>query len=72
MDDFSKLKLPSQTSVSTFYTSIEPWIRNIREDDIGFLEHTGDEVEPFILPKLGRHYQDIWDDNDNGIFTTAN
>ncbi|KAG6907513.1 hypothetical protein DXG01_008602 [Tephrocybe rancida] len=66
MDDFSKSKQPSQVTVTTFYTSIEPWIRNIREEDVGFLEHTGDEVEPYILPKLGRHYLDVWEDQDAG------
>ncbi|KAG6861778.1 hypothetical protein C0995_012282 [Termitomyces sp. Mi166 len=65
-EDFSKSKVPSQVTVTTFYTSIEPWIRNIREEDVGFLEHTGDEVEPYILPKLGRHYLDVWDDQDAG------
>ncbi|KAG6853097.1 hypothetical protein C0991_006900 [Blastosporella zonata] len=65
-EDFSKSKQPSQVTVTTFYTSIEPWIRNIREEDVGFLEHTGDEVEPYVLPKLGRHYLDVWDDQDAG------
>ncbi|KAJ6606157.1 histone acetyltransferases subunit 3-domain-containing protein [Mycena vulgaris] len=45
-EDFSKSKQPAQTPVSTFYTSIEPYLRPIREEDVGFLEHTGDEVEP--------------------------
>ncbi|KAG5721387.1 Chromatin-remodeling complexes subunit ngg1 [Termitomyces sp. T112] len=65
-EDFSKTKAPSQVTVTTFYTSIEPWLRNIREEDVGFLEHTGDELEPYILPKLGRHYLDVWDDQDAG------
>ncbi|KAG6849381.1 hypothetical protein H0H93_008935 [Arthromyces matolae] len=65
-EDFSKLKQPSQVTVTTFYTSIEPWMRNIREEDVGFLEHTGDEVEPYILPKLGRHYLNVWEDQDAG------
>ncbi|KAI6009576.1 histone acetyltransferases subunit 3-domain-containing protein [Pisolithus orientalis] len=56
MEDFSKLKQPPQVPVNTFYTSIEPWIRGIKEEDIGFLEFTGDEIEPYIIPKLGRHY----------------
>ena len=67
MDDFSKLKQPAQTAVNTFYTSIEPWIRNIREEDAGFLEYTGDEVEPYIMPKLGRHYLEVWEDIDAGL-----
>ncbi|KAG6826390.1 hypothetical protein H0H92_016000 [Tricholoma furcatifolium] len=66
MEDFSKNKPPSQVTVTTFYTSIEPWLRPIREEDVGFLEHTGDEVDPYILPKLGRHYLEVWEDQDSG------
>ena len=63
-EDFSKSKQPAQVLVSTFYTSIEPWIRSIKEEDIGFLEYTGDEVEPYVVPKLGRHYSEVWEDED--------
>ncbi|KAG8217119.1 histone acetyltransferases subunit 3-domain-containing protein [Butyriboletus roseoflavus] len=64
MEDFSKLKQPSQIPVNTFYTSIEPWIRGIKEEDIGYLEFAGDDVEPYIMPKLGRHYLDLWEEMD--------
>ncbi|KAI6046755.1 histone acetyltransferases subunit 3-domain-containing protein [Pisolithus marmoratus] len=64
MEDFSKLKQPPQVPVNTFYSSIEPWIRGIKEEDIGFLEFTGDEIEPYIIPKLGRHYTEVWEDHD--------
>ncbi|KAF9480893.1 hypothetical protein BDN70DRAFT_877080 [Pholiota conissans] len=67
-EDFSKAKQPStQVLVSTFYTSIEPYIRNIKEEDVGFLEYTGDEVEPYVMPRLGRHYLDVWEDQDMGL-----
>ncbi|RDB19189.1 Chromatin-remodeling complexes subunit ngg1 [Hypsizygus marmoreus] len=66
-DDFSKAKQPAQIAVTSFHASIEPWIRNIREEDVGFLEYTGDEVEPYIMPKLGRHYLEVWEDQDAGL-----
>jgi len=67
-EDFSKAKPPAQILVNTFYTSIEPWIRGIREEDIGFLEYTADEVEPFIMPRLGRHYSEQWEDEDIALY----
>ncbi|KAF8643568.1 hypothetical protein AX16_008956 [Volvariella volvacea WC 439] len=68
-EDFSKQRPPNnQTPITTFYNTVEPWIRNIREEDIGFLEYTADEVEPFILPKLGRHYLDVWEEQDAAMF----
>ena len=67
MEDFSKLKQPSQTLITTFYSSVEPFMRNIKEEDVGFLEYTGDEVEPYVMPKLGRHYLEVWEDQDMGL-----
>jgi len=68
MEDFSKLKQPSQVLVNTFYTSIEPWIRSIKEEDVGFLEFTGDELEPYIMPKLGRTYAEVWEEEDMALY----
>lgn len=68
MEDFSKSKMSSQVLVTTFYTSIEPWLRPIKEEDIGFLEYTGDEVEPFVIPKLGKHYSEVWAEEDIAMY----
>ncbi|KAI0062017.1 hypothetical protein BV25DRAFT_685672 [Artomyces pyxidatus] len=68
MEDFSKAKQPSQVPVTTFYTSIEPYLRPIKEEDIGFLEYTGDEVEPYIVPRLGQHYTEQWEDEDISMY----
>jgi transcriptional adapter 3 len=54
--------------VTTFYASIEPWIRGIREEDVGFLEYTGDEIEPYVMPKLGRHYLEVWEEEDVALY----
>ena len=66
-EDFSNVKAPPQVLVTTFYSSIEPYIRPIKEEDVGYLEYTGDEVEPYVMPKLGRHYLEVWEDQDMGI-----
>ncbi|KAI0648399.1 histone acetyltransferases subunit 3-domain-containing protein [Trametes meyenii] len=68
MEDFSKSKQPNQVLVTTFYTSIEPWLRPIKEEDIGFIQYTGDELEPFIMPKLGRHYSQVWEEEDTALY----
>lgn len=68
MEDFTKIKAGTQLQVGTFYTSIEPWIRTLKEEDVGFLEYTGDEVEPFVMPKLGRHYSEVWEEEDTHLY----
>jgi transcriptional adapter 3 len=67
-DDFSKCKPPQQVPIGTYYASIEPWIRGIKEEDIGFLEWTADETEPYIVPKLGRHYTEVWEEEDMRLY----
>ncbi|KAI0042838.1 hypothetical protein FA95DRAFT_1563903 [Auriscalpium vulgare] len=67
-EDFSKAKQPSQVLVSTFYSSVEPYLRPIKEEDIGFLEYSGDEVEPFFVPRLGTHYTEQWEDEDINMY----
>jgi transcriptional adapter 3 len=69
MEDFSKAKQPTHTVlISTFYTSIEPYLRPIKEEDLGFLEYPGDEEEPYIMPRLGQHYSEQWEDEDINMY----
>lgn len=37
---------------------------------MGLLEWDGDEETPFIVPPLGRHYTELWDDEDHGRFVS--
>ncbi|KLO19629.1 hypothetical protein SCHPADRAFT_898578 [Schizopora paradoxa] len=68
-EDFTKAKTTTQqVPIGTFYTSIEPWLRPIKEEDVGWLEFTADEVEPYIVPKLGRHYTEVWEEEDINLF----
>ncbi|KAL5512012.1 NGG1 [Sanghuangporus vaninii] len=68
-EDFSKAKAPaSQVPITTFYTSIEPWLRQVREEDVGWLEYDGDTIGPYVFPELGRHYTEQWEDEDVAFY----
>lgn len=54
--------------MTTFYSSIEPWLRSVREEDVGWLDYTADEVEPYVMPNLGRHYTEVWEDEDMEMY----
>ena len=54
--------------INTFYTSIEPWLRPIREEDVGWLEYTADREELLVVPPLGRHYTEQWEEEDIAIY----
>ncbi|BFZ57802.1 Transcriptional regulator [Savitreella phatthalungensis] len=62
-DDYTKVKIPNQIAITTFYTSVEPYFRTLTEEDIGWLRDPGDQLTPFIIPPLGTHYLELWQDS---------
>jgi transcriptional adapter 3 len=66
--DFSQVKAPSTTAFATFMAYLEPWTRNIKEEDVGLLEFIPDDLEAFIMPTLGRHYSQVWHDEDTALY----
>lgn len=63
-EDFSDKKAPSQIAVQTFWQNIEPYIRDVREDDLAMLNFKADTPDSYIIPPRGRHYTEIWDEED--------
>ncbi|ORY82480.1 histone acetyltransferases subunit 3-domain-containing protein [Protomyces lactucae-debilis] len=63
-DDYTKGKVPNQIAITTFYTSIEPHFRPFTEEDLGWLRDKGDQLGPFIIPPLGPHYTEVWNEMD--------
>lgn len=63
-EDYSKQKIPNQVAITTFQAHVEPFFRPFTEEDIGWLRDPGDRLAPFIIPPLGTHYAEIWNDTD--------
>ncbi|KAH7093936.1 histone acetyltransferases subunit 3-domain-containing protein [Auriculariales sp. MPI-PUGE-AT-0066] len=64
-DDFTQWKQPSkQEPVHIFHGMVEPYMRPIREEDLALLDFNGDPEDPFLIPALGRHYLEVWEDED--------
>jgi len=63
-EDFSNVKAPNQTAFTTFWSSVEPYLREIREDDLAMLGFKADAPESFEIPPKGRHYTEVWDEED--------
>lgn len=61
-EDYSKQKIPNQIAMSTFLSSIDPFFRPFTEEDLGWLRDRGDRLGPFIIPPLGTHYSDLWNE----------
>ncbi|PVG02196.1 hypothetical protein CPB86DRAFT_870487 [Serendipita vermifera] len=64
-DDMSDRKQPpNQVTAHTYWNYIEPWTRQIKDEDIAFLAFNGDDEECWEMPPLGRHYSEIWEEQD--------
>ncbi|KAG8764229.1 Transcriptional regulator [Ceratobasidium sp. 423] len=69
MDDFSAARQPpNQTTITTFWTAADPWVKPLGLEDLANLELEGDDIQPYEFVPLGRHYLDRWDDEDTQAF----
>ncbi|CCG22679.1 Ngg1 protein [Candida orthopsilosis Co 90-125] len=83
--DFSKNKPPTnQVQFSTFQSYIESYFRPFTNEDLRFLEERNiippgfeksgydPDVSPFIIPRLGRFYADVWAEEDSTLAAKLN
>ncbi|KAK4685019.1 transcriptional adapter 3, partial [Tremellales sp. Uapishka_1] len=63
-EDFSKNKTPAQVAFPTFWSGVESYLRDVREDDLAMLAFKADAPEVYDIPSRGRHYTEIWDEED--------
>ncbi|KAG0335457.1 Transcriptional regulator [Podila horticola] len=66
-EDFSKVKVANQIPIQTFWTSMEPYFRQFTEADRAVLEEEGDQVTPLLIPPLGKHYLDVWAEEERSL-----
>ncbi|KZO90388.1 hypothetical protein CALVIDRAFT_542713 [Calocera viscosa TUFC12733] len=67
--DLSEAKPPaSQITADTFWKSVEPWTRDLGEEDVAAMSYIDDDPEPFVIPPLGKHYLDRWADEESGLY----
>ncbi|KAJ2077460.1 Transcriptional regulator [Coemansia sp. RSA 988] len=59
-DDFSRVKVTNQVQIQTYWAAMEPYFRNITEEDLVLLEPTVEDPETFVIPPLGKFYAYKW------------
>lgn len=82
--DFSHPKPTNQIQYGTFYSSVENFFRPLSDDDIKFLKckyiipanlevdkSYDPEVTPFVIPRLGPLYSDMWSKDQSSQDLTA-
>ncbi|KAK4053714.1 Transcriptional regulator [Microbotryomycetes sp. JL201] len=65
--DFSVAKPGTQIAHHTFHTWAEAYLRPFGEDDLAFLAPKPHDVTPYIIPPLGKHYTEVWEEEDSGL-----
>ncbi|KAJ1018335.1 hypothetical protein NDA18_006490 [Ustilago nuda] len=53
-----------QTPINTFYNYADAFFKTLTEDDLAWLSSKSDDHEPFQMPALGRHYKEVWEEED--------
>ncbi|GAA6026902.1 hypothetical protein JCM8097_005949 [Rhodosporidiobolus ruineniae] len=62
--DFSVAKPGQQIAHSTFQNWVDAYLRPFGEDDLAFLAPKPDDLAPYLIPPLGKHYLDKWEEED--------
>ncbi|KAK4058888.1 Transcriptional regulator [Microbotryomycetes sp. JL221] len=65
--DFSVAKPGTQIAHHTFHTWVEAYLRPFGEDDLAFLAPKSHDVAPYLIPPLGKHYTEVWEEEDSGM-----
>ncbi len=60
-----------QTPIHTFYNYADAFFKTLTEDDLAWLSSKSDDHEPFQMPALGRHYKQMWEEEDALIASGA-
>ncbi|KAI9143297.1 histone acetyltransferases subunit 3-domain-containing protein, partial [Paraphysoderma sedebokerense] len=67
--DYSKVKAPSQqANAQQFWSMVENYIRPLTEDDLRYLQKEDDDPRSYIIPPLGRHYREVWTEEERALF----
>ncbi|KAI8644755.1 histone acetyltransferases subunit 3-domain-containing protein [Parasitella parasitica] len=62
--DFVRVKSKDQVPILTFWTAVDPHFRPLAEEDRSFLLAKDDDEKFYSIPPLGRHYTDVWSEDD--------
>ncbi|KAJ2803474.1 Transcriptional regulator [Coemansia guatemalensis] len=67
-DDFSRVKVTNQVQIQTYWAAMEPYFRNITEEDLALLEPTAEDPETLAIPPLGKFYAYKWAEEELAHF----
>ncbi|PWN87595.1 hypothetical protein FA10DRAFT_304354 [Acaromyces ingoldii] len=55
----------------TFQSWVDAYFRTMTEEDLAWLSSKSEDMEPFQIPPLGRHYSEVWEEEDTSSASAA-
>lgn len=65
--DFVRVKPKDQVPIATFWAALEPYFRNLTEEDRAYLLEKADNSKPYLIPPLGQYYAEQWAEEDQAL-----
>lgn len=65
--DFVRVKPKDQVPIATFWAALEPYFRNLTEEDRAYLLEKADNSKPYLIPPLGNYYAEQWTEEDQAL-----
>ncbi|KAG2212270.1 hypothetical protein INT47_001629 [Mucor saturninus] len=65
--DFVRVKPKDQVPIATFWAALEPYFRNLTEEDRAYLLEKADNSKPYLIPPLGHYYAEQWAEEDQAL-----
>ncbi|PWN24048.1 hypothetical protein BCV69DRAFT_279952 [Microstroma glucosiphilum] len=53
-----------QVTYLAFQAYVDGWFKSLTEEDVAWLGRQEDDAEPFQIPEIGRHYKEVWEEED--------
>lgn len=53
-----------QITYQAFQSSIDSWFKSLTEEDVAWLSRSEYDAVPFQMPPVGRHYREVWEEED--------
>ncbi|KAI9594796.1 histone acetyltransferases subunit 3-domain-containing protein [Syncephalis fuscata] len=66
-EEYTRPKISNQVPIHVFWNSLEAYFRPLIDADLRFLEEKDDDVGPYLIPLLGRHYLQVWAEEDRAL-----
>nr|CAG8480286.1 9761_t:CDS:10 [Entrophospora candida] len=67
IDETPVVKTKDQIPIKTFYEYVDPYVRELKQEDLDFLSSKPNNQKYYKFPRLGKHYEEVWKEEMNAL-----